>query len=148
MDHARVLYGRQVAGNSNLTRKASRTEAVSVIVPCRFQDSPIVCRLRRNTEFRSGDGTNWASSSQGPQSITGEENHAASVGDTEIPTNIGEEFMRRTTSSYGSYSAEQIESTSESNQKSMHEAAVTESLTQPKVCWLFWRIPDAKRTNV
>ncbi|KAI4340469.1 hypothetical protein MLD38_025300 [Melastoma candidum] len=113
--------------------KGERTEWImhEFCMTGKSQDSPIICRLRKNIEFRSGEGMN-ASSSKGPQLIAGEENHMASEGDTEIPSYVGDEFVRRTTSSYGSYSADQIESTSESNQRLTNEATVTESSTRPK----------------
>ncbi|KAI4382232.1 hypothetical protein MLD38_008221 [Melastoma candidum] len=92
------------------------------------QDSPVVCQVRRNTEFRSGDGMSRASMSQGPPLIAGRENRSASEGDVEILANVGDAIVTAT-SNNGSYS---INSMWESNQKLMNDAVMTEPSTHPK----------------
>lgn len=86
-----------------------------------MQDSLVVCRLRKNVEFRPSDSSTPALSSQRhlPNS-----NNAVS-GLTEGDRAVG--------SSYDSYSIEQIDSTSESERKRTNDSTLAEPSSQQMV---------------
>lgn len=99
----------------------------------------VVCRLKRNTEFRLNDAPNRASSSQLPAVNSHESNCAISETDidqrglSEQDKGVGCS-SKRSSSSYGSPSVEQIDSASESNQKPPNcDTALTETSSHKKV---------------
>lgn len=105
-----------------------------------FQDSLVVCRLKRNTEFRLNDTSNRASSSQINQVHSHESDCAVSEGATdqrEIGAHEQEKEVdgssKRGSSSYGSPSMEQNDSVSESNQRPATDATLTDSSGHLKV---------------
>ncbi|KAG2674375.1 hypothetical protein I3760_13G131300 [Carya illinoinensis] len=89
------------------------------------QDSFVVCRLRKNLEFRPIDSTNQASSTQ-RNSLT----LPCTVSDVGIEQSGLSEGDKAVGSSHDSYSLEQIESTSESDQKLTNEVTMAESSSQ------------------
>ena len=95
----------------------------------------VVCRLRKNSEFRlnENDTTNRGSSSQSPSStMQNSENVIFEVG-----TNQGEKATecnsKKSTSSYDSHSIEQMDSASDSYQKLTPEMTQIESSGRLKV---------------
>lgn len=103
-----------------------------------FQDSLVVCRLKRNADFRLNDASNRVSSSQmqpvhshesdGAISEGGDDQRGACEQDKEVGCS-----SKRSSSSYGSPSTEQIDSVSESNQRPANDATLTESSGHLKV---------------
>ncbi|KAF1859439.1 hypothetical protein Lal_00010023 [Lupinus albus] len=95
--------------------KGERTEWImhEYCITDKTQESLVVCRLKRNTEFRSSDSQNRASSSQ-MHLVNSHESDGVLQEDKEG-------------SSYGSLSTEQIDSVSESNQRLANETTLTES---------------------
>ena len=91
-----------------------------------LQDSMVICRLRKNSEFRLNDSSNRASLSQKPLSTTPNSDCAVSEAGTDQVDKAVECCSKKCSSSYDSYSIEQIDSGSESNQK------VTSEVTQPE----------------
>lgn len=105
-----------------------------ILVPLvNFQDTSVICRLRRNAEFRLSDASNRASATQRQGTTVESSIHVTSEGETD-QMGISEGDMAivgghaRTSSSYGSHSIEQLDSTSGSNQKLLGEPAQAESL--------------------
>ncbi|XP_015577653.1 NAC domain-containing protein 40 [Ricinus communis] len=90
------------------------------------QDSLVVCRLRRNVEFRPNDNSNRNSLNRRQLSASdgGIERTGMSEGDKRA------ECSRKCSSSYDSHSIEQIDSASESDQKLSNEAPLAESSCQ------------------
>ena len=84
------------------------------------QDSLVVCRLRKNSEFR-------ASSNQSHSSTLPNSNGAVSE------AGIDHVGLSAVGSSHDSYSSEQIDSTSESKQKLSNEVTLGETSSQQKV---------------
>lgn len=82
----------------------------------------MICRLKKNTEFRLNDASNRTAVTKRQGTAAGNSNHAALEGDADkiCPSNEDEATIgdqaRWTSSSYGSHSVEQLHSTSESNQ--------------------------------
>ncbi|KAF8009486.1 hypothetical protein BT93_J0473 [Corymbia citriodora subsp. variegata] len=107
--------------------KGERTEWImhEYCMDGKSQDSPVICRLRRNTEFRTNDGSNQPSPSQRELSSRG------GIEGTNL-SEAGEGFARRCPSSYDSHSVEQMDSASESNQNLLNEATMTESSIRQK----------------
>lgn len=98
-----------------------------------LQDSIVVCRLRKNSDFRLNDTTNGGSSSRRPLStVHNSENAVSEVGiiDHDKPVEC---YSKKSTSSHDSHSTEQIDSASESNQKQTTEVTQTESSGHQKV---------------
>ncbi|KAH7541777.1 NAC domain-containing protein 40 [Ziziphus jujuba] len=91
------------------------------------QDSMVICRLRKNSEFRQNDTTNLASSSQQQLSPRQNSNCAVSGVGIEQGDKTVEDHSKKCSSSYDSYSIEQIDSASESNQKCTTEVTQPES---------------------
>ncbi|KAG4981079.1 hypothetical protein JHK82_034329 [Glycine max] len=93
--------------------KGERTEWImhEYCINEKSQDSLVICRLKKNTEFRLGDSSNRASSSQ---------RHPVGCS------------SKRDSCSYGSPSMEQIDSVSEPNQRPVSEATLAVSSGQPK----------------
>ncbi|KAK4780484.1 hypothetical protein SAY87_016590 [Trapa incisa] len=91
------------------------------------QDTPVICRLRRNTEFRLNDASNRTAVTKRQGATTGNSNQAGLEGDADQTCDSeGDEAItgdqaKRTSSSYDSHSVEQLHSTSESNQKLVGE---------------------------
>ncbi|XP_056169163.1 NAC domain-containing protein 60-like [Syzygium oleosum] len=116
--------------------KGERTEWImhEYCMDGKSQDSPVICRLRRNTEFRINDGSNQASSSQIELSSVDNRNHGMSEGGIDGTTlsEAAEGFARRCPSSYDSDSVEQMDSASESNQNLPNEVTMTESSVRQK----------------
>ncbi|KAJ1395523.1 NAC domain [Sesbania bispinosa] len=115
--------------------KGERTEWImhEYCINDKSQDSLVVCRLKRNTEFRLHDASNRASSSQ-MHPVNSHESDCAISGGGGIDQRGGCEqdkeigcCSKRSSSSYGSPSMEQIDSVSESNQRPANDAAQTES---------------------
>ncbi|XP_010031542.2 NAC domain-containing protein 60 isoform X1 [Eucalyptus grandis] len=116
--------------------KGERTEWImhEYCMDGKSQDSPVICRLRRNTEFRINEGTDQASPSQRELSSVDDRNNVTSKGGIEGITlsEAGEGFARRCPSSYDSHSVEQTDSASESNQNLLNEGTMTESSIHQK----------------
>lgn len=108
--------------------KGERTEWImhEYCVLDKSQDFMVVCRLRKNSEFRLNDSTNRATTGQRPLSTVHNSNGAGS----EVGIEPGEKAVdcssKKCCSSYDSYSIEQMDSASESNQKLASE------VTQPE----------------
>ncbi|KAL2331906.1 hypothetical protein Fmac_019487 [Flemingia macrophylla] len=117
--------------------KGERTEWImhEYCINDKSQDSLVICRLKKNTEFRLNDSSNRASSSQRHPVNSHESGCAISEGgidqrgvfeqDKEVGCS-----SKRSSSSYGSM--DQIDSVSESNLRPANEATLTESSNQPK----------------
>ncbi|CAJ2660216.1 unnamed protein product [Trifolium pratense] len=123
--------------------KGERTEWImhEYCVSDRSPDSLVVCRLKRNTEFRVSDASNRASSSQVNPVHSHESDCAVSEGGIDDKRRICDHEQekevdgssRRDSSSYGSPSMEQIDSVSESNQRPANDATLTDSSGQLKM---------------
>ncbi|XP_021278361.1 NAC domain-containing protein 89 [Herrania umbratica] len=117
--------------------KGERTEWImhEYCMNGKSQDSLVVCRLRKNSEFRLSNTSNQAPQDQ--QLSTMHDSRATSDGGTD-QTGISEgdkavEFnSKKVTSSYDSHSIEQIDSASESEEKHSNDVAPTESSTPLK----------------
>ncbi|KAL5574942.1 hypothetical protein UlMin_016641 [Ulmus minor] len=90
------------------------------------QDSMVVCRLRKNGDFHLNNSRNRASTSLGQPSTMLNSNCAVSAVGTDQGEKAVECCSKKCSTSYDSYSAEQIDSASESNQK------LTPEVTQPE----------------
>lgn len=92
-----------------------------------LQDSMVVCRLRKNSDFRLNDTTNRGSSSQSPLSTMQKSENAI----TEVGIDQGDKatecYSKKSTSSYDSHSIEQIDSASDSYQKPTTDVTQIES---------------------
>lgn len=95
-----------------------------------MQDSLVVCRLRRSSEFRPSDSPNRASSSQ--RHVPGGNYAISEVGLDQSGVSAGDKAVGN---SHDSYSIEQIESTSESEQKLGNEATLAETSSHQKVSY-------------
>ncbi|KAG4961145.1 hypothetical protein JHK87_037778 [Glycine soja] len=109
----------------------------NIIGTKRTLESLVICRLKRNTEFRLSDASNRASSSQRHPVNSHESGCAISGGGIDQRDACEQDkevgcSSKRDSSSYGSPSMEQIDSVSESNQRPVNEATFTESSGQPK----------------
>uniref|UniRef100_A0A803PXP8 NAC domain-containing protein n=1 Tax=Cannabis sativa TaxID=3483 RepID=A0A803PXP8_CANSA len=80
------------------------------------QDFMVVCRLRKNVDFRLNDSTNQASTTQTPLPTVPDNNCAVSEAGADQAEKAGECCSKKS-SSYDSYSVEQTDSATESNQK-------------------------------
>nr|XP_011459419.1 PREDICTED: NAC domain-containing protein 89 isoform X2 [Fragaria vesca subsp. vesca] len=116
--------------------KGERTEWIMheyCMLNDKSQDSIVVCRLRKNSEFRLNDTTNRGSSSQSPLSAQHNSENVVS----EIGTDQGEKAIdcnsKKSTSSYDSHSIEQMDSASDSYQKLTPEVTQMESSEHQKV---------------
>ncbi|XP_062082591.1 NAC domain-containing protein 40-like [Humulus lupulus] len=89
------------------------------------QDFMVVCRLRKNSDFRLNDSTNQASSTQAPIATVPNSNCAVSDAGAD-QADKAVECCSKKSSSYDSYSIEQTDSATESNQK------LTSEDTQPE----------------
>ncbi|QCE09486.1 hypothetical protein DEO72_LG10g706 [Vigna unguiculata] len=120
--------------------KGERTEWImhEYCINDKSQDSLVICRLKRNTEFRLSDHSNRASSSQRHPVNSHESGCAISEGGGIDQRDVCEQdkevgcSSKRSSSSYGSPSNEQIDSVSESNHRPVNEATLTESSDQAK----------------
>ncbi|XP_052874579.1 NAC domain-containing protein 89-like [Gossypium arboreum] len=119
--------------------KGERTEWImhEYCMKGKSQDSLVVCRLRKNSEFRLNNNSNRVARNHRELSIVHDSNHATSDGGTDL-TGISEGdkaiefYSKKATSSNDSHSIEQIDSASESEQKLSNEVAPTESSTLKK----------------
>ncbi|KAG5140897.1 hypothetical protein JHK84_034665 [Glycine max] len=105
--------------------KGERTEWImhEYCINEKSQDSLVICRLKKNTEFRLGDSSNRASSSQ---------RHPVNSHESGCAISEGGCSSKRDSCSYGSPSMEQIDSVSEPNQRPVSEATLAVSSGQPK----------------
>ncbi|KAF2310668.1 hypothetical protein GH714_016145 [Hevea brasiliensis] len=108
--------------------KGERTEWImhEYCMDGKSQDSLVVCRLRRNVEFRPNDNSNRTS-------LNGRQLSVFEGGGDRVGTSEGErtaECSRKCSSSYDSHSIEQLDSASESEQKLSNEAPLAESSSQ------------------
>ncbi|KAK8550774.1 hypothetical protein V6N13_119276 [Hibiscus sabdariffa] len=113
--------------------KGERTEWImhEYCMDGKSQDSLVVCRLRKNSEFRLNNTT-----SRAPRTppVMHDSNRAISDGATEH-TGTSEPdkgYLKKGTSSYDSQSIEQFDSASESEQKHSNDVGPTESSTPHK----------------
>ncbi|MBA0713015.1 hypothetical protein Golax_012075 [Gossypium laxum] len=119
--------------------KGERTEWImhEYCMKGKSQDSLVVCRLKKNSEFRLNNNSNRVARNHRELSIVHDSNHATSDGGTDL-TGISEGdkaiefYSKKATSSNDSHSIEQIDSASESEQKLSNEVAPTESSTLKK----------------
>lgn len=99
-----------------------------------LQDSLVVCRLRKNSEFRLNNSSNQASqarrmnNSNCAVSEGGTDQTGMSEGDKAV-----ESSSKKCTSSNDSYSIEQNDWTSEAEQKLWDDANLTESFSHQQV---------------
>ncbi|KAI4322456.1 hypothetical protein L6164_022149 [Bauhinia variegata] len=120
--------------------KGERTEWImhEYCVNDKAQDTLVVCRLKRNTEFRLNDASNRASSIQGQAGTSHESNCAISdTGTDQLGVSehkAAECSSKRSNSSYDSPSVEQIDSATESNRRSSptNDPNITESTSHQK----------------
>ncbi|CAN6692067.1 unnamed protein product [Malus baccata var. baccata] len=109
--------------------KGERTEWImhEYCINDKPQDSMVVCRLRKNSEFRLNDTTNGGSSSRTPLSTMQNDGSAVS----EIGNDQGDKAVecnsKKSTSSHDSHSIEQIDSASDSYPKPVTDAMQTDS---------------------
>lgn len=102
-----------------------------------LQDSMVICRLKKNSEFRQNDATNRTSSSQPQLSTMHNTDCAVSEAGADQGDKTVECLSKKCSSSYDSYSIEQIDSTSESNQKFAVEVTQPESSGHEKVHFIY-----------
>ncbi|OMP01504.1 No apical meristem (NAM) protein [Corchorus capsularis] len=119
--------------------KGERTEWImhEYCMNGKSQESLVVCRLRKNCEFRPNNTSNRAPRNQREISTMHDSNHATSDGGTDQTgmsegDKAAEIYSKKTTSSYDSHSIEQIDSASESEQKLSNEIGPTVSSTPQK----------------
>lgn len=105
------------------------------------QDSLVVCRVRKNIEFRLNDSSNRASLNQGHLLTAHNSGNAVSEGDIDqmAVSEAGKaaECSKKCSSSNDSYSIEQFDSASESEQKLSNEVTLAESSSQQKASFSF-----------
>lgn len=92
-----------------------------------LQDSMVVCRLRKNSDFHLNNTTNRGSSSQSPLSTMHKSENAVSEVGIDQGEKATECYSKKSTSSHDSHSVEQIDSASDSYQKPTTEATQIES---------------------
>ncbi|TKY48668.1 NAC domain-containing protein 40 [Spatholobus suberectus] len=118
--------------------KGERTEWImhEYCINDKSQDTLVICRLKRNTQFRLSDTSNRASSSQ---RVDNSHESGCAISDGGIDQRgVCEQdkevgcSSKRSSSSYGSPSMEQIDCVSESNPRPATEATLTESSVPPK----------------
>lgn len=97
----------------------------------------VICRLKKNSEFRQNDATNRTSSSQPQLSTMQNTNCAVSEAGVDQGDKMVECPSKKCSSSYDSYSIEQIDSASESNQKCTAEVTQPESSGHEKVHFIY-----------
>lgn len=109
----------------------------------------VICRLKKNSEFRQNDTTNNSEFHQNDTTNQTSSNqqqlatmHNSNCAVSEVGFDQGDKTVecqsRKCSSSYDSYSLEQIDSASESNQKFATEVTQPESSGHQKVhCFYF-----------
>lgn len=110
--------------------KGERTEWIMheyCMLNDKSQDSMVVCRLRKNSDFRLNDTKNRGSSSQSPLSTMQKSENAISKVGIDQGEKATECYSKKSTSSYDSHSMEQIDSASDSFQKPTTEVTQIES---------------------
>lgn len=102
-----------------------------------LQDSMVICRVKKNSDFRQNDTTNRTSSSQ--QQLSTMHNNNCAVSD--VGGDQGDKTVecqsKKCSSSNDSYSIEQIDSASESNKKFTAEVTQPESSGHQKVHYFY-----------
>ncbi|XP_022729355.1 NAC domain-containing protein 40-like [Durio zibethinus] len=119
--------------------KGERTEWImhEYCMNGKSQDSLVVCRLRKTSDFGLKNTSNRAPWNQQQLSIVNDSNPATSDGGTD-QTGMSEGdkavelYSNKATTSYDSHSIEQIDSASESEQKLSNDVGPTESSTPQK----------------
>ncbi|KAK8683332.1 hypothetical protein V6N13_039396 [Hibiscus sabdariffa] len=119
--------------------KGERTEWImhEYCMNGKSQDSLVVCRLKKNGEFRLNNNSNPSPRNHRELSILHDCNLATSDGGTDL-TGLSEGdkavefYSKKATSSNDSHSIEQIDSASESEQKHLNDVGPTESSTHKK----------------
>ncbi|KAJ6410146.1 hypothetical protein OIU84_009610 [Salix udensis] len=114
--------------------KGERTEWImhEYCMQGQSQDSLVVCRLRKNAEFRPSDTSNRGSVNETHLSTTHSSGDAVSdggIGQGGVPSR---EKAAECSKSYDSCSIEQLSSASESEQKLSNDAALAESSSHQK----------------
>ncbi|KAG5239330.1 NAC domain-containing protein [Salix suchowensis] len=114
--------------------KGERTEWImhEYCMQGQSQDSLVVCRLRKNAEFRPSDTSNRGSVNETHLSTTHSSGDAVSdggIGQGGVPS---QEKAAECSKSYDSCSIEQLSSASESEQKLSNDAALAESSSHQK----------------
>lgn len=94
-------------------------------------NSMVVCRLRKNNDFRRNNADKATSSKL--QAGSGEEGDGG-VG--EKVAGESDRFSKNCSSSFGSHSLEQIDSAIESNHKQTSDPAIHEPLSREKVSFI------------
>ncbi|EOY33354.1 NAC domain-containing protein 74, putative isoform 3, partial [Theobroma cacao] len=118
--------------------KGERTEWImhEYCMNGKSQDSLVVCRLRKNSEFRLNNTTNQASRNQQELSTMHDSRATSDGGTDQTGMSEGDKavefYSKKVTSSYDSHSIEQIDSASESEEKHSNDVAPTESSTPQK----------------
>ncbi|XP_068311790.1 NAC domain-containing protein 89-like [Pyrus communis] len=114
--------------------KGERTEWImhEYCMNDKSQDSMVVCRLRKNSEFRLNDTTNRGSSSRSPLPTM----HKGESAVSEIGNDQGDKAVecssKKSTSSHDSQSIEQIDSASDTYQKLVTDATQADSTGHQK----------------
>ncbi|KAJ6693114.1 putative proteinC DOMAIN-CONTAINING PROTEIN 89 [Salix purpurea] len=118
---------------SNMTIPQSYSPATELGVGNKcFRDSLVVCRLRKNAEFRPSDTSNRGSVNETHLSTTHSSGDAVSdggIGQGGVPSR---EKAAECSKSHDSCSIEQLSSASESEQKLSNDAALAESSSHQK----------------
>ncbi|TYG67564.1 hypothetical protein ES288_D05G085900v1 [Gossypium darwinii] len=116
--------------------KGERTEWImhEYCMNGKSQDSLVVCRLRKNSEFRLNNTSGRAPRNAPQLSPIHDSNCATSNGGADqTGTYKGDKaYLKKGTSSYDSHSIEQFDSASESEQKLSNEVGATDSSTPQK----------------
>ncbi|KAG8495136.1 hypothetical protein CXB51_013191 [Gossypium anomalum] len=116
--------------------KGERTEWImhEYCMNGKSQDSLVVCRLRKNSEFRLNNTSSRAPRNAPQLSPMHDSNCATSNGGADqTGTYKGDKaYLKKGTSSYDSHSIEQFDSASESEQKLSNEVGPTDSSTPQK----------------
>lgn len=98
-----------------------------------LQDSLVVCRLRKNAEFRPSDTSNQGDVNGRHLSTTHNSSNAVSDGGIDQGGVPASEKAAECSKSYESYSIEQLSSASESELKLSNDVALAESSSHQKV---------------
>ncbi|KAJ4821944.1 hypothetical protein Tsubulata_036036 [Turnera subulata] len=113
--------------------KGERTEWIMHEFCMHNQDSLVVCRLRKNIDFRQNEGSSRAPARRASTTHENRSVNAADGGgsiDDHIALLEGDknaESSKKSSSSYDSYSIEQFDSASESEQKHSNDVTLAES---------------------
>ncbi|GMI92271.1 hypothetical protein HRI_002896400 [Hibiscus trionum] len=110
--------------------KGERTEWImhEYCMDGKSQDSLVVCRLRKNSEFRLNNTSNRAP----PTPPVMHDSTSDGATDHTGTSELDKAYLKKGTSSYDSHSIEQFDSASESEQKLSNDVGPTESSTPQK----------------